>query len=383
MTTKRKRKGSSLLTEAAKAEAATRKVAEVTLLRKQIAELKKTNQLLFSRLEFDLESPTMRSRAVVLLSRGRAFKEIRVLAKQLGGTDEQVVSLLESLRASGYNVKRRGTKAAIVGEFLPSPRERIKIPLKGRRVYTFGVVSDPHLCSTAQRLDILETAYDEFARQKIKDVYLVGNYIDGEARFNQFELLVHGVTDQVAYFCDHYPQRSGITTKFIAGECHEGWYTKKVGLDIGTYTGMFAAEVGRKDLEYVGFMERDIELRTKGGSSIMRLFHPGGGTSYALSYKPQKIVEAYSGGEKPHILLLGHFHKSGYFCPRGVHVLLCGCCQDQTKFMRKLSLAAHLAFWVVTVELAPDGSIMRWVPVEYPFYDKDFYQGEHSWLTVE
>jgi len=353
----------------------------IAALKKQIAELQRSNDFLTGRLEFDADSPIIRSRAIVLLTQGKKFKELRTIAQKLGATEEQIIPLLNSLRLSGYNVAQRGTKVAIVGEYMPSPKEKIEIPLMGRRTYTFGVVSDPHLCSTAQRLDVLEAAYNEFARQKIATVYLVGNHIDGECRFNQYELLVHGVTDQVAYFCDHYPQRAGITTKFICGNCHEGWWTAKIGLDIGKYTEMFAREMRRTDLEYLGFMERDVALKTSKGQSIMRLFHPGGGTAYALSYKPQKIVEAYTGGEKPHILLLGHFHKSGYFCPRGVHVLLCGCCQDQTKFMRKLSIAAHVAFWVVTVELAPDGSVCRWNPVEYPFYDKEFYEG-NNWISV-
>ncbi len=350
-------------------------------LQRQVKRLEGENNNLTARLVFDSESPIVRSQMIVMLTKGGRFIELSTLAAKMGASDGQVVDMLSSLKLSGYNVKQRGTKVAIVGEFMPTPRETLKIPMKGRRTYTFGVVSDPHLCSTAQRLDVLETAYDEFARRKIKDVYLVGNYIDGESRFNQYELLVHGVTDQVMYFVDHYPQRAGITTKFIAGECHEGWYTKKIGLDIGKYTEMFAADVGRKDLKYLGHLERDVELKTAKGSSIMRLFHPGGGTSYALSYKPQKIVEAYSGGEKPHILLLGHFHKSGYFCPRGVHVLLCGCIQDQTKFMRKLGLAAHLAFWIVTVELAPDGSVYRWLPEEFAFYDREFYAG-NQWTTL-
>jgi len=353
----------------------------VVELRRENAALMRENAGLKKHLKFDADSPIVRSRAIALLARGKKFKELNEVAATLGATDEQLVSLLRSLKLSGYNVTQRGTKVAILGEFMPSPKETIVVPMKGRREYTFGVVSDPHLCSTAQRLDVLEAAYNEFARLKISTVYLVGNHIDGECSFNQYELLVHGVTDQVAYFCDHYPQRAGIITKFITAECHEGWWTKKIGLDIGKYTEMFAKELGREDLEHLGFMERDIALKTDKGQSIMRLFHPGGGSSYATSYKPQKIVEAYTGGEKPHILLLGHFHKSGYFYPRGVHVLLCGCCQDQTKFMRKLSLAAHVAFWVVTVELASDGSICRWSPVEYPFYDKEFYEG-NDWVSM-
>jgi len=354
---------------------------EIADLQRQVAKLEQERDILQQRLEFDPESPIVRSRAIVLLARGRRYKELSNLAASLGATEGQVVGLLNSLRLSGYNVVQRGTKVAIVGEFMPSAEEHIKIPTKGRRLYTFGIISDTHLCSKSQRLDVVETAYDEFKRRKIHDVYLIGNHIDGEASFNRYEIFVHGVTDQIAYFCDHYPQRSGITTRFITGDCHEGWFAKQIGLDVGKYTEMFAQEMGRKDLKYIGFMECDLKLRAGNGSSTIRLFHPGGGSSYALSYRPQKIVEAYSGGEKPNALVLGHFHKSGFFRPRGVATLLAGCCQDQTRFMRKKSIAAHVAFWIVTVELGPDGSLMRFVPEEYPYYDKQFYQ-EQDWLTT-
>jgi hypothetical protein len=47
--------------------------------------------------------------------------------------------------------------------------------------------------------------------------------------------------------------------------------------------------------------------------------------------------------------------------------------------MRKKSIAAHIAFWIVTGALGPDGSIVKWAPVEYPFYDKKYYN-ENNWI---
>lgn len=349
--------------------------AEVFQLTKDKTELKK-------KLLFDPESPLVRSRAIVLLTRGggkKRFKTFKHISDQLGATVDQVVELLQSLKVDGYNVQQRGTKIAIVGEFLPSARERIKVDMKGGKTYRFGVIADPHLCANTERLDILETAYDDFKGKKIKDVYQIGNIIDGECKFNMYEIKAYGLTDQTSYLLDHYPQRSGITTKFITGDCHEGWFAKKVGLDVGKYMELFAKDMGRNDLEYLGFMEHDIELKASKGSALMRLFHPGGGTAYAQSYKAQKIVESYTGGEKPNILILGHFHKSGYFYPRGVKVLLAGCIEDQSAFMRKKSIAAHIAYWIVEVELGPDGSVVRWRPEEVPFYDKKYYN-DNNWI---
>ena len=40
----------------------------------------------------------------------------------------------------------------------------------------------------------------------------------------------------------------------------------------------------------------------------IELIHPDGGSSYAISYKPQKIIEAMEGGTKP-LSIIGTFQK--------------------------------------------------------------------------
>jgi len=80
---------------------------------------------------------------------------------------------------------------------------------------------------------------------------------------------------------------------------------------------------------------------------ILRLFHPGGGTAYALSYHPQKWAESLSGGEKPHIALIGHYHKTEYLFYRNIHIYQGGTFQMQTPYMRRKKLSAHLGGWVV------------------------------------
>jgi len=82
-------------------------------------------------------------------------------------------------------------------------------------------------------------------------------------------------------------------------------------------------------------IEHDKILPSPKGKAIMKLMHPGGGSAYAVSYRPQKIIESFQDGEKPHILLLGHYHKSLKVEIRGVVTILVPSCQDQTPFMRR------------------------------------------------
>ena len=221
--------------------------------------------------------------------------------------------------------------------------------------------------------------YDIFADEGIGLVYHGGNYIEGEWPKNKYEIHTRGVTPQVEYFVNNYPRREGILTKFIAGDDHEGWYAQRERINIGEYTQMKAEQAGRKDLEYIGYLECDIPFEGIEGESWMRIMHGGGGTAYALSYTPQKIVESLQGGEKPRVLLLGHYHKIDYCFPREVHVIQMGCYQDQTTWMRKQKIQAHIGGGILHMRLAKDGTINRIMPEFITFFNKKFYIGNDKY----
>lgn len=244
---------------------------------------------------------------------------------------------------------------------------------------TYGVLGDNHLCSKYSRLDVLNAAYDEFARRGITDVFNTGNWIDGEARFNKTELVVPpGLNNQINYMIDNYPKRDGITTHYVAGDDHEGWYVQREGIDIGRHLQSEAEVQGRYDLKYLGYGECDVKLEHGSGSACMRVVHPGGGSSYATSYAVQKLVESYQGGEKPQVILAGHWHKAEYGFPREVHCVQTGCTTDQSLFMRKLKLQAHVGFWVINMTQDDEGIITRFGTEWYPFFDKKFYERRYG-----
>lgn len=246
----------------------------------------------------------------------------------------------------------------------------------GEWSHIFGAISDNHLCNKHSRLDVLNAAYDRFEQMGITTVYNAGNWIDGEARFNKTELVTApGMDHQLDYMIDKYPQRKGITTHYIAGDDHEGWYQQREGVEIGRYLQLRAQDQGRTDLRYLGYGEADVALRHGSGSAIMRVVHPGGGSSYAISYTDQKRVESYQGGEKPSIELAGHYHKFNYGFPREVHTLQTGCTCDQTMFMRKKRLQAHVGFSVVKIaQDSKDGHVTRFSPEWFSFYDRGYYR---------
>lgn len=91
--------------------------------------------------------------------------------------------------------------------------------------------------------------------------------------------------------------------------------------------------------------------------------------SYALSYKLQRALDAMSGGSKPNILLVGHYHKAFYMLYRNVHALTAGCFQAQTPWMEGKQIAAMMGGWIITAHVNDAGQITRFAPEFVPFYD--------------
>ena len=238
----------------------------------------------------------------------------------------------------------------------------------------FGFVADNHIGSKYERLDVLNDLYDRFQKEGVTTVYQGGNIIDGEFRHNKFDIYVRGVNDQVQNLIEKYPQRKGITTHFVTGDDHEGWYVQREHINIGEVIESMANTAGRQDLRHLGYMERDIALKQGDKESIIRVIHAGGGSSYALSYSSQKYAEALQGGEKPSIVLVGHFHKFDYSYPREIYMIQGGCTEDQTPFMRKRKLQAMIGGCIIWVKQA-ENAVIRSVKVEWmPYYDKKYYQ---------
>lgn len=286
--------------------------------------------------------------------------------------------ILKELRATGANFIRTGDRLFLHNVVETGGNLVLKAKDRGDGWTVFGFTTDKHLCNSHERLDVLNEAYDHFAREGVTDVFDAGNWIDGEARFNKQELRRFGMDNQLDYLIDVHPQRAGMTTHYVSGDDHEGWYAQRECINIGSYLEMKAKKAGREDLHFLGHVEADVELRGTGKNNsrtVMRVMHPGGGSAYAMSYAPQKLVESFQGGEKPTVLLIGHYHKFDYCYPREVHCISGGCMVDQTMFMRKNKLAAHVGYSLIKLKQDPERGHVTAISVEWrPFYDRGFYE---------
>jgi len=307
------------------------------------------------------------------------------LAEQLHTTRGAVIDQLDALTAAGINVQEFSGKFTV--HSVPAPKHAFDskdLPTYTSRpdgTYLFGFTSDNHLGSKYAREDVLNDLYDKFAEQGVDRVFNAGNWIDGEARFNMHDLLVHGMDAQVQYLVKNYPQRPGIVTYAVTGDDHEGWYCNNTGVDIGRYAERAMQDAGRKDWVDMGFMESFVRLVhvDSGESTVLHLMHPGGGTAYAISYTVQKIVEGYDGGEKPGVLLAGHYHKMSYNMVRNVHAIQTGTTEDQTPFMRKKKIPAHVGGGICQLRQDPrTGAITACRPEFFNYFVKGYYNNRWS-----
>jgi len=226
-----------------------------------------------------------------------------------------------------------------------------------------GVVSDTHCFCKDFRKDWLDAAYSFFDRVKTDFNLHVGDVTDGEfmRRGHVYDLLVHGVDETVDRLVSDYPV-SRVPTYFILGN-HDESFMRRSGVDIGVQL-----ELRREDLVYLGGREADIHTGPD-EKTIIRLSHPGKGIAYALSYQVQKYIDGVSGGKKPHVLLVGHYHKAEYMFYRNIHAFQAGTLCAQTEWMRAMNISAHPGFWVLRLFVKGGGGIVRINQEFVPFYE--------------
>lgn len=240
-------------------------------------------------------------------------------------------------------------------------KDTYKIPNKLSHIKLL-LLSDTHLASKYDRVDILNYIYDKAKKQGITIALHCGDLTDGRSnRAEQvYELKEPSYEGQIKYVVDNYPRIDGITTYFIDGN-HDGWWYKSCGSDIGK-----AISNERKDLVYLGPDVGDLDI----GKLKIRMFHGKGGIAYAKSYKVQKYLDSIPIDEKPDILQMGHIHQAFYFKQDFTHVFQTGCLEDQTPFTRSLGLNNEKSCWWVDIDFDKEGNVLSITPTLEEFDKK-------------
>ena len=254
-----------------------------------------------------------------------SFKEI---CKRLELKDYEVAGLVAIMHDEGYNI-----------EFVNGEVIVLKTPKKQEDVYELPnnlehlkllLISDTHLASRYDRLDILRYLYAKADELGVKHVLHSGDFTDGRSNRPEqvYELREASYEGQVDYCVDKYPTFDG-KTYAISGN-HDDWWYKAAGSEI-----VKSIARRRDDIVYLGPDVADLKI----GSLKIRLFHGSGGGAYAKSYKLQKYLDTIPLAERPDILQTGHIHQSFYMKQDKTHCFQTSCLEDLTPYCRGMGLA--------------------------------------------
>lgn len=264
-----------------------------------------------------------------------------------------------------YNLTKKELNSIIKTKQRPEPKlgQRLKLDTDSKDFY-FGVISDTHIGHWNYRRDVTKHAKKMFDDEGIDALLIPGDICEGMSGRDGhvYELEHIGASNQLDYATEQLSQFKQPIYAITASNSHDGWFHSKgdMGLEVGT-------ELERRldNFNFIGNDEADI-VTDQG--MIIRMVHPGGGTAYAISYKAQKYANSLSGGQKPHIVLEGHFHKALYMFYRNIHMFESGCLQNQTIFMKKKGTPAHVGYWLIKARGSKKG-ITSIEPKFIPFYE--------------
>ena len=288
-------------------------------------------------------------------------------------TDVKITDLLESLRKgpverTNENL-REAEKLRLQGYEIEIGQQWIVLNKHARHLpnettineeYTrIGVISDTHFGSRYQQ----PTALASFMQEAKADVWLhIGDLVQGINMFRGWEgeAYLHTADLQREEALKLYPHTNSQT--YIISGNHEQSFLKGSGYNI---VQSFANE--RDDVTFLG---NSGAFLTISGIRIY-MWHPAGGSAYAKSFKIQKQIEAFAGGNKPDIIFAGHWHFYNSTLHRNVFGFNVPCWQTQTPYEMERSLYPDVGGLVIEV-WRKNGSLHKirheyfpiWIPRE-------------------
>lgn len=278
----------------------------------------------------------------------------------------KTISQFEDKFGKGRIAQLEGILATMQGSHIALP---IDVPDENNTI-SFAVMGDTQegniCCATEEKLAF----YEILKSEGITTLFHTGDVLDGHRVYKgqEFDLFALGFAAQRNSWLKTTPEISGLTTYFITGN-HDASFKNLAGVSVGRELSDL-----RPDWKFLGEDQGEVTLRTSNEREYrVRLVHPAGGTAYAISYKAQKQAESITGGNKPNMICIGHYHKADHLPNyRNIDVIQSGCLEWQTGFMARIPTPAHVGAWIVRVTVGDQKSMSNRVQAEFiSYYSKD------------
>ncbi len=250
------------------------------------------------------------------------------------------------------------TAIAEGGRIVPGYAKVPVIDFDGERI-RFGALTDTHFGSSFLNPEIFEKAVKEFKKEGCEFITHSGDVTEGMSnRPDQIYSLSHIGYSAQKEFAIEMLSLWNKPIYMIDGN-HDRWFVKGNG-------ALIVKDIAEHlpNAEFIGHDEGDISLK---GKTVLKLWHGEDSSSYATSYRIQKVIEVFTGGQKPGMLVLGHTHKQIYMFERHIHAFSAGSIERQSDWMRSKRIPAHVGFWIIDVWVN-DSGISKVRGTWYPFY---------------
>lgn len=286
-----------------------------------------------------------------LIKKEESFNSLK---NRLGMNKNELYGIIDMLQQYGREIEVVDVNnELVVRKYFQKRRHyNIKPPKEELTKKTFGVVSDTHYGSIWSQPSMVNTFCYEAYNRGITDMFHIGDISDGDYHSIRPDyvkgVFLYGATAHVDYTAKTLPKYPGMKWRVICGSHDESHQFNYGPFDFGP-----ELEKRRKDVEYLG---QDKAIFNYDKCKI-ELFHPGGGTSRILSTKPQNGIDQIPSGTKANLSLRGHYHKVYYMLYRNMHLLLCPCNVDQSKFMMKNEIPNLMGDYFITIWYDDAGDI--------------------------
>ena len=257
-----------------------------------------------------------------------------------------VIGMVITLKEKGFGV-----------DYIDGRVTKTKMPKKIQCIYKVDnlsgdnirlcLISDTHLCSIYDRLDILNYIYEKAYKNGIKIILHDGDFTDGNNGTEKHvsELKEESYSGQVDYCVEKYPFDEDIKTYAIQGN-HDDWWYQKNGEEI-----LKSISDQRSDIIYLGRNRAILQL----GKLAIGLFHGKGNTRQIQNYQVAKDIKKEFGNKVLNLLILGHVHQSFYINQSDVHCFQAGCLMDKPPYF--YDGTCDTSCWWIDINLDSKGNI--------------------------
>lgn len=286
------------------------------------------------------------------------------LEKKVAEISKEELRILKKLQRDGMSIK--DVQLAINALKKGNPQSKNQNYYVGKSHVKYLLFGDTHIGNINYDPGLMSYAAKEATKQKVDFIVHTGDIMDGWYQNRPqaiFEQNAVGLDNQFKMTVKEFKKLKQ-PLFFITGNHEYNTFVRGAGIEVGPYLQDKLREEGVQ-ATFLGNAEGDIVLST--GCDI-KVMHPDGGSSYAISYKSQKLAESLESGKKPKLLHIGHFHKAEYIFYRNMHIFQTGTLMGQTKFMRGKQIAAHKGFWIIDVYSRKGGQVDKITPSWYPSY---------------